>query len=183
MFGLTKNRARAGQIRTALQSAEADLSQARSSLGAAIADEDAATAAAARDEVARLEQRASELRAALPIAEQRAREAAAREAAQRQAEANKAANASRKRRLAAATKVDRAIVALGQAYDEYTATEPGTNEARLALARRAGWSLRSAMAHHALPVARALDMQSVPPTAHRRPLAEAESGLLREFPE
>jgi len=175
---------RAAEIRAALQSAEADLDAARSALGTAVADDDTEAASAAREEVARLERLSSELHGALPIAEQRAREAAEREAEQRQAEANKAANATRKKRIAAARKVDAAMQALGRAFDDYTATDTGgTSEDRNVLARRARAALQAALAHHALPVARALGVESIPRTAHRGPLAESEEKCIRELPE
>jgi len=184
MFGLTKNKARAAELNAALQSAEADLAEARSALGTAVADDDTEAASDARAEVVRLEQLRAELSAALPIADQRTREAAEHEAKQRQSEANKAANATRKRRVAAARKVDAAMRALGRAFGEYTATDTGgTTEDRLVLARRARAALQAAMAHHALPVARALGVEAMPRTAHRRPLAEAEANLIRELPE
>jgi len=179
-----KTNKRATEIRAALESAEADLAEARATLGTAVADDDTEAATPAREEVERLERLSSELHAALPIAEQRAREAAEREAKQRQAEANKAANATRKKRIAAAKKVDAAMQALGRAFESYTTTDTGgTSEDRTILARRAGAALRSAMAHHALPVARALGVEAMPRTAHRRPLAEAEAVVIREFPE
>lgn len=175
---------RAAELRAALGSTSADLDAARSTLGTAVAADDIEATSAAREEVARLERLTSELTAALPIADQRARETAEHEATQRQSDENKAANGTRKKRIAAARKVDAAMQALGRAFENYTATDTGgRSEDRNVLARRAGAALRSAMAHHALPVARALGVESVPRTAHRGPLAESEEKCIRELPE
>lgn len=180
MFKAKTNRT--GELRDALASATTDLAAARSSLGTAVADGDDEAAAAVREEVARLERLTSELQAAVPVAEQRDREAADREAAERQRAEERTANADRKRRIAAAAKVDMALAALGRAYDEYVALPTGgTPENSIVLARRAKVALGLAMAHHSLPVARALGVQAVPGAQHRRPLAESEATVIREF--
>lgn len=182
MSGFIKDKERADEIRAALQTAEADLAAARSSLGAAIADDNSQAAQAARDEVARRDKLGAELQAALPIADQRTRAAADRAAEERQREQERIANINRKKRIAAAAKVDKALAALGRAYDEYVASPSGgTSENSLLLARRAKATLGLAMAHHALPVARALGVQAVPRVHHRRPLAESEATVIREF--
>lgn len=185
MFSLLKSKPheRAEQIRAALQTAEADLAEARTALGNAVADSDDSTAATARKEVARCEQLASELRAALPVAERRVREAADREEADRIREQHKAANAARAKRVAAARAVDKALAALGKAYDAYAALPTGgTTEQRFLLARRANAALRSATHHAAPALADALGVGRIGPM-HRRDLADQEANLIGELDE
>lgn len=184
MFGLkTKNTDRAAEIRAALQTAEADLAEARTSLGSAVADCDETSAASARREVARMEQLTSELRAALPVAERRAREAADREAASRRAEQAHAANVQRAKRIAAARAVDKALGSLGKTFDAYIDTAPGgTPEARAMLHRRSGISLRAAIFHHAPSFGSALEIPRIA-ASFRRPLADSESGVLVKLDE
>ena len=180
MFG-TKNNNRAVELRTTLQTAEADLTEARSSLGNAITDSDEAAAVSARTEVSRLEQLVGELRSALPIAEQRARDAADREAERQSVEREKALNRARTARIKAARKVDKALAALGRAFDDYSALPTGgTEENANRVRRRAKWSICSAIYRHAPILARRLGIESVP-AHHRVPLADSEAGLISEF--
>ena len=184
MFGLKpKHTDRAAQIRAALQTAEADLAEARSVLGSAIADGDEGAAASARREVSRTEQLTAELRAALPVAERRARDAADREAASRRAEQAHDANVQRAKRIAAARTVDKALASLGKAFDAYLDTAPGgTAEARVVLHRRSGIALRAAIFHHAASLGAALGIPRVA-ASFRRPLADSEAGVIAKLNE
>ena len=170
---------RAAELRATLSTAEADLAEARSSLGNAIADGDEATSA--RSEVARLEQLVGELSSALPVAEQRARDAAERDAARARADQEKALNAARKKRIAAARKVDKALAALGRAYDEYSALPTGgTTENAQRVSRRAKWSLAAAIFRAAPTLAARLGIERIP-QHHWAPLADSEGSLISEF--
>jgi chromosome segregation ATPase len=179
MFARTKDRA--AELRATLSTAETDLAEARSALGTAIADDDSTATATARAEVARLEQLRSELAAALPVAEQRAREAADREAERARADQEMALNAARKKRIAAARKVDKALAALGRAYDEYAALPTGGTEANAnRVTRRAKWSLAAAIFRAAPTLATRLGIERIP-QHHWAPLADAEGSLISEF--
>lgn len=177
MFTRTKDRA--AELRATLSTAEADLAEARSALGNAIADGDEATSA--RAEVARLEQLVGELRSALPVAEQRVRDAADREAERQRRDQERALNKARKARLAAARKVDKALAALGRAYDEYSALPTGGTDANAQrVTRRAKWSLAAAIFRAAPTLATRLGIERIP-QHHWAPLADAEASLISEF--
>lgn len=183
MTNLTKANSRAAEIRASLESAEADLAPARERLGIAIADGDESAAKSARAEIARLERLHTELSAALPIAERRVSEAQAAEREEQRRIAEKAANKNRAKRVAQAKKVDAAMAALGRAYEELLALDTGgdldgTNRAHVI--RRKRYSARGAFALHAPTLSRVLEVPVIP-NAHRRPLAESESGLIQEF--
>lgn len=179
----TKTNDRAAEIRAALQSATAELRAAREALGASIADGDERAATEARSEVVRLERLTGELSAALPVIDRRMAEAAAKEAAKRRAEQEKAANKNRKARIEAAKRVDSAMAALGREVDRLLALDTGgTSDNRAHVIRRQRYSARGAFALHAPTLARVLEVPVIP-SAHRRPLAESESGLIHEFPE
>lgn len=179
MFTRTKDRA--AELRATLSTAEYDLAEARASLGNAIADGDETAATSARAEVARLEQLRTELSAALPVAEQRARDAADREAERARADQEKALNAARKKRIAAARKVDKALAALGRAYDEYSALPTGGTDANAQrVTRRAKWSIAAAIFRAAPTLATRLGIERVP-QHHWCPLADAEGSLISEF--
>ncbi len=181
IFGRTKDRT--AELRAALSTAEADLAEARAELGSAVADADEAAAAGARAEVARLEQLVGELRSALPVAEQRARDAADRETERQRVEQERALNKARKVRIEAAHRVDKALAALGRAFDEYAALPTGgTTDDAQRIARRAKWSIASATYRHAPVLARRLGIDSIP-AQHRVPLADSEAGMIGEFPE
>jgi len=180
---LTKAASRADEIRAALQSAESDVTAARERLGIAIVAADERAAKAAREDAARAERLADELRAALPIAESRARQAAEAEREVQRRAAEKEANKRRARRVAAAKKVDVAMAALGRAYQELLALDTGGDldgENRAHVIRRKRYSARGAFALHAPTLSRVLEVPVIP-NAHRRPLAESESGLIQEF--
>ncbi len=182
MFG-TRTKDRAAELRATLATAEADLADARSALGNAVADDDKAAAVSARSEVARLEQLVGELRSALPVAEQRVREAADRETERQRREQERALNKARKARIAAAKKVDQALVALGRAYDTYAALPTGGTEANAQrVARRAKWSLAAAIFRAAPVLAARLGVERLP-RHHWQPLADSEAGLVDEFPD
>jgi hypothetical protein len=180
MFG-TKSKDRAAELRATLSTADADLAEARTSLGNAIADGDESATTNARAEVARLEQLRAELSAALPVAEQRVRDAADREAERARADQEKALNKARKARIAAARKVDKALASLGRAYDEYSALPTGGTDANAQrVTRRAKWSLAAAIFRHAPILAQRLGIERVP-RHHWCPLADAEGNLISEF--
>ncbi len=177
----TKNKDRAAELRATLSTTGADLAEARSRLGNAIADADDTGASAARAEVARLEQFQVELSAALPVAEQRARDAADREVERARADQEKALNKARKARLTAARKVDKALVALGRAYDEYAALPTGGTDANAQrVTRRAKWSISAAIFRAAPTLATRLGIERIP-QHHWAPLADAEGSLISEF--
>jgi len=174
---------RAAEIRAALKSAEADLAAARERLGVAIADGDKSAAAEAREDAETAERLASELRSALPVAERRAREQAQAEAQRQRRASEKAANEARARRIAQARKVDKAMEALGREFDRLLALDTGGTGANAAhVIRRQRYSARGAFALHAQNLARVLDVPVIP-SAHRRAMADAEAGLISEFPE
>lgn len=178
---MVRTKERATELRTTLTTAEADLAEARSALGNAIADDDAAATATARSEVARLEKLVGELRSALPVAEQRVRDAADREADRQRREQKRALNKARKARLAAARKVDKALAALGRAYDEYAALPTGGTQANAQrVARRSKWSLAAAIFRAAPSLASRLGVERMP-RHHWRSLADSEGSLISEF--
>ena len=178
----TKANDRVAELRAALSQSEADLADARERLGTSIADGDEAQAEAARADAARYERLAVELRSALPVAERRAREAAQAEAQRQQRVREKAANAARKERLAAAKKVDAALRALGKAYREYQATEPGgTGDDAARLARRSRHAASAALFHHAPELAVVIEPKRRPMRAHYAPLAVAVGKTVRAF--
>lgn len=180
----TKANDRVAELRAALSLAESDLADARERLGIAVADDDEAQAEAARADAATAERLAAELTAALPVAERRAREAAQVEAQRQQRVRERAANAQRKQRLAAAKKVDKALAALGKAYVEYIATAPGGRpEDANRLARRNRHAIAAATFHAAPEFGLAMDPHRRPPRMHWHPLARAVEGTVGEFPE
>lgn len=181
----TKANDRVAELRAALSQAEADLADARERLGVAVADDDTEAAAEAREDASRAERIADELRSALPVAERRAREAAQAEAQRQQRMREKAANAARKQRVAAAKKVDAALRALGKAYREYQATEPGGDSAAASrLSRRSRYAATAALFHAAPEFAREVIEPHVRPMrAHHTSLADAVSATVRSYPE
>ncbi len=112
---------RLAELRASLDETQERLTTTMRALGTAIADGDERAAAALRRDVAGMESRIAELEAALPIAEQRVQEArtAAEEAERRAAE--KLAEELKVAQLAAARKVDGALVALQAAWGDYVA--------------------------------------------------------------
>jgi len=173
----TPTTSRSEELRAALEAASADLSTARAALGEAVADGDAKATTEARSDVARLERLVSELEAARPIALRREREAADKQGAQRRAEQAREANKNRKARVAAARKVDAALLALGKAYADYLGTAPGGRpEDANRLARRSRSALAAATLHAAPDFAEALDVRRVP-TMHRQGLEAAQSHI------
>jgi len=180
-MNLTKATSRAAEIRASLESTNTDLAPARERLGIAIADGDESAAKSARAEIARLERLHTELSAALPIALRRVREAQAVEREEQRRIAEREANKNRAKRIAAAKKVDAAMAALGRAYEELLALDTGgTADNRAHLIRRQRYSARGAFALHAAKLSNVLEVPVIP-NAHRRPLAESESGLIQEF--
>lgn len=178
----TKATSRAAEIRASLESAEADARHARERLGVAIADADERAAKAAREDVAQAERLADELRAALPIAESRARQAAdAEREAQRRA-AEREANKNRKARIAAAKKVDAALATLAKVYREYLSTAPGgRSEDANRLARRSRHAIAAATFSAAPEYAEAMEPHRRPPRQHWQPLARAVEASVGEF--
>jgi hypothetical protein len=180
----TKTQDRVAELRAALSQAEADRADARERLGIAVADDDTEAAAEAREDAARAERIADELRSALPVAERRAREAAQAEAQRQQRMREKAANTARKQRVAAAKKVDAALRTLGKAYTEYLATGTGGRpEDANRLARRSRHAIAAATFLAAPEFAAAMDPHRRPPRQHWHPLARAVEGTVGEFPE
>ncbi|MEZ6016527.1 MAG: hypothetical protein R3F49_15525 [Planctomycetota bacterium] len=179
----TKTQDRVAELRAALTRAEADLADARERLGVAVADDNTEAAAEAREDAARAERIADELRSALPVAERRAREAAQAEAQRQQKAREKAANAARKQRVAAAKKVDAALLTLGKAYREYQATDPGGDAAAASrLSRRSRYAATAALFHAAPEFAREVIEPHVRPMrAHHTSLADAVGKTVREF--
>jgi len=177
----TKANSRAAEIRASLESAERDATEARERLGIAVADADERAAKAAREDVARADRLADELRAALPIAESRARQAAEAEREAQRRVAEREANKNRKARVAAAKKVDAALAALGRAYTDYLATAPGGRpEDRNRLARRSRWAIVSAIFHGAPEIGGAIELRRTP-QGHRQSLAKSVEGTIGEF--
>jgi len=180
----TKTQDRVAELRAALSQAEADLADARERLGVAVADDDTEAAAEARDDAARAERLADELRSALPVAERRAREAAQAEAQRQQRAREKAANAARKQRVAAARKVDKLMSQLGRAFAEYLSTETGgSGDDAARLARRSRHAASAALFHHAPELAHVIEPKRRPMRGHYQPLADAVGATVREFPE
>lgn len=183
-MNLLKATSRADEIRAELTRAESDVTAARERLGIAIADADERAAKAAREDAARAERLADELRAALPIAESRARQAAEAEREAQRRAAEREANKNRKARLAAARKVDAALVALGKAYSDYLATAPGGRpEDANRLARRSRHSIAAATFHAAPEFADAMEPRRRPSRMHWQALTRAVEGTVGEFPE
>ena len=180
MTNTTKATSRAAEIRASLESAERDAAEARERLGVAIADADERAAKSAREDVARAERLAGELRAALPIAESRARQAAEAEREAQRRAAEREANKNRKARIAAAKKVDAALAALAKVYRDYLSVgRCGRPEDMSRAARRGRSALASAM-HHACPeIADALEVRRIP-SMHRQSLEAAQS-FITEF--
>lgn len=179
----TKTKTRSQELTEAIAAATAELEQAQEALGSAVADGDEAGAASARADVARLRPLLGELEAARPIAARREAEArrVAQEKAQRAAE--KQANSQRKERLAQAKRVDKLMSDLGREYDKLLALDTGGTDGNAAhVIRRTRYSARGAFALHAPTLSRVLEVPVIP-AMHRRPLAESERGLIREFPE
>jgi hypothetical protein len=180
----TKPKDRVAELRAALSHSESALADARERLGTAVADGDEAQAEAARADAASAERIAAELRSALPVAERRAREAAQAEAQRQQRVRERAANAQRKERLAAARKVDRLMAQLGRAFAEYLATETGgSGDDAARLARRSRHAASAALYHHAPELALVIEPKRRPMRGHYQPLADAVSATVREFAE
>ena len=181
-MNLTKATSRAAEIRAHLESAERDAAEARERLGLAIADADERAAKAAREDVARAERLADELRAALPIAESRARQAAEAEREAQRRIAEREANKNRAKRVAAAKKVDAALAALGKAYTEYLRTAPGGRpEDANRLARRSRHAIAAATFTAAPEFAEAMEPHRRPPRQHWQSLARSVEGSVGEF--
>ena len=183
MTNTLKAQSRAAEIRVSLESAEHAAADARERLGVAIVAADERAAKAAREDVARSERLADELRAALPIAESRARQAAdAERDAQRRA-AEREANKNRKARVAAAKRVDEALRKLGAAYTEYLRTAPGGRpEDANRLARRSRHAIAAATFTAAPEFAEAMEPHRRPPRQHWQSLARSVEGSVGEFP-
>lgn len=183
MTNTLKAQSRAAEIRVSLESAEHAAAEARERLGVAIVAADERAAKAAREDVARSERLADELRAALPIAESRARQAAdAEREAQRRA-AEREANKNRKARVAAAKRVDEALRKLGAAYTEYLRTAPGGRpEDANRLARRSRHAIAAATFTAAPEFAEAMEPHRRPPRQHWQSLARSVEGSVGEFP-
>jgi hypothetical protein len=183
-MNLTKATSRAAEIRASLESAEHDAAEARERLGIAIADADERAAKAAREDVARAERLADELRAALPIAESRARQAADAEREAHRRAAEREANKNRKAQIAAAEKVDAALISLAKAFKNYLATAPGGRpEDRNRLARRSRHAIAAATFHAAPEFADAMEPRRRPQRGHWQPLAQAVERTVGEFAE
>jgi hypothetical protein len=182
MTNTTKATSRAAEIRASLESAERDAASARERLGIAIADSNDRAAKTAREDAARAERLADELRAALPIAESRAHHAAeAEREAQRRAQ-EREANKNRKARIAAAKKVDDALTQLGRAFSNYLATAPGGRpEDRNRLARRSRHAIAAATFAAAPEFADAMEPHRRPSRGHWQPLAKSAEGTIGEF--
>ena len=174
---------RIADLRTELEATRAALRDAETRQGAAVVDGDERALTAAVADLKRADDRAMQLRLAIQELERRHKTEGDREEAERFREANKAANAQRAKRLQAARAVDKALAALGKAYDTYAATEPGgTIETRSLLARRADASLRTAALHAAQGIFSALDIRRVA-VAHRRSLESQEADIITELDE
>ncbi len=179
----TKTQDRVAELRAALSQAESDLADARERLGVAVADDNTEAAAEAREDAARAERIADELRSALPVAERRAREAAQAEAQRQQRVREKAANAARRDRVAQARRVDKALAALGREYDKLIALDSGGRPGDAGrLIRRSRSALAAAMHLQAPQLALALDVRRIP-SMHRRALEESTAGSVTEYPE
>jgi len=179
----TKTSSRTDELRAALSQAEADLADARERLGIAVADADDSATSVARTESERLERLVGELRSALPIAECRDREARNAEAQRQQRAREKAQNKARKARIAQARRVDKLMSELGREYDKLLSLETGGTGADTGrVARRTRYSARGALAHFAGSLSRVLEVPVIP-KMHRKPLADSESVLIREFDE
>lgn len=182
MTNLTKATSRAAELRAALQSAEHEAAEARARLGIAVADADERAAKAAREDAARAERLADELRAALPIAESRARQAAEAEREAQRRVAEREANKNRKARVAAAKRVDEALRKLGAAYTEYLRTAPGGRpEDANRLARRSRHAIAAATFTAAPEFADAMEPHRRPPRQHWQSLARSVEGSVGEF--
>jgi hypothetical protein len=146
MLNILKSKTdRAAELRAELTRVQADLIAARKRLGISIADGDERAAKSAREDVARCERLADELRSAIPVAEARVAREAQAEAERARKASEKAANEQRAKRIAAAKRVDEALRKLGAAYTEYLATAPGGRpEDRNRLARRSRHAIAAA---------------------------------------
>jgi hypothetical protein len=182
MTNTTKATSRAAEIRASLESAERDAAEARERLGIAVADADERAAKSAREDAARAERLADELRAALPIAESRARQAADAEREAQRRVAEREANKNRKARIAAAKKVDDALAQLGRAFSSYLATAPGGRpEDRNRLARRTRHAIAAATFTAAPEFADAMEPKRRPSRGHWQTLAKSVEGTIGEF--
>lgn len=177
------NTPRSEELRVALEAAQRDLTTARDAIGEAVADRDEAAASELRAEVARLERLQGELSAARTIALRREAEAQAAEREAQRRVAEREANRARKARIAAAKKVDAALVALGKAYSDYLATAPGGRpEDRNRLARRTRHAIAAATFTAAPAFADAMEPHRRPPRQHWQSLARAVEASVVEFP-
>ncbi|MCY2961815.1 MAG: hypothetical protein NTY35_16785 [Planctomycetota bacterium] len=174
---------RIADLRTELEATRAALRDAETRQGAAVVDGDERALTAAVADLKRADDRAMQLRFAIQELERRQKTEGDNEEAERIREQNKAANAQRAKRIAAARAVDKALAALGKAYDTYAATEPGgTTEDQSRLARRADAALRAAALHAAQGVFSALGIRRVAVT-HRRSLESQEADIIAELDE
>ena len=164
-----------------LQAAQADLEAARRRLGEAIASGNQSASSEARVDIAAIEQRITDLQAALPVAEEREAEQKAAEQAEAERAHQAAQNELRDAHLTACRKVDKALQALGAAYDELKATDRNVGgdrtDTNLCLRRRdmalkaAFFAANSQLALD-LGFRRSRDIQG---------LAESEAQLIKEF--
>jgi hypothetical protein len=98
-------------------------------------------------------------------------------------EVERAANRARKARVAAAKKVDAAMATLGRAYEELLALDTcgdldGANRAHVIRRKRYSARARSrSTRRRSRACSKCLSFRN----AHRRSLAEIESGLIQEF--
>lgn len=122
------------------------------------------------------------MRAALPIAESRARQAAEAEREAQRRAAEKEANKRRKAQIAAAEKVDAALAQLAKCFKNYLATAPGGRpEDRNRLARRTRHAITAATFHAAPEFADAMEPHRRPSRGHWQPLAKSVEGTIGEF--
>lgn len=150
-------------------------------LGVAVADDDDRQVASLRAELGKQDARRRELEAAVPVAQERLRAAQERAQAAYTAEEARKANAARRKRLEAARKLDAAWRALGRAFDEHAACEPGgTLEDRQTVAQRIARLHRTALYHWAPNLARLLGAPGVQ-VQHRQSLEDSEAGVISEF--
>ena len=135
-------------------------------------------------DIAAIEQRIADLEAALPVTEEREAEQHAADQAEAERARQAAQNELREAHLAACRKVDKALSALGKAYDELAATDRNVggefrDSSRCIRAREV--LLRAAV--HAASPALASDLRIQRPRASSdiRPLAEHEALMITEY--
>ena len=177
--------ARLDELTQALDDLGPQTESTTSSLGVAVADRDEKQAASLRDDLGQQDALRRELEAAIPVASQRLQEAQARAQAAQAIDDARKANADRMCRLEAARKLDAALRALGRAFDEHMACEPGgTAKDREAVPNRLRRHYRTAlykwhpeMAHF---LSKALNAPRVP-GRDVRSLEDCEARTITEF--